>query len=235
MTKKSNARDVELGYWEQNSTKFTKLIRNFLGGADAANNKFQLIKLMFPTFSEEGSIRSSGYNAAKKTDADEHAQRYKVVDIINHPFFTEQYDYDFALLKLDKKINLGEASSPTPICLPPANTFDSMMSSFKGKNMTVSGWGMADEKAGGTTRILQKLDVPWMEFSKCKEFYGDLMTRRMICLGFEQGVKDACTGDSGGPLVFKTATKQWQQFGIVSWGKKLARSGGSRCNIYYYH
>lgn len=94
------------------------------------------------------------------------------------------------------------------------------MAGWSGQNFTVAGWGKSDEKAGGSTRVLQKLDVPYIDWSKCeKKIPADILTRRMLCAGHEGGGKDACTGDSGGPLIHKMPTKQFWQVGVVSWGK----------------
>ncbi len=43
------------------------------------------------------------------------------------------------------------------MCLPPANIREN---AFEGTMPWVVGWGMPDENAGGTTRVLQKLAVP---------------------------------------------------------------------------
>ncbi|OXA50915.1 Plasma kallikrein [Folsomia candida] len=139
---------------------------------------------------EMGSIRGSGYNLKLKTDEEEKTQRYRVAEIIMHPLFTEQYDYDFALLRLEKKIDLTASDSPTPICLPPPNLPDA---TFEDTNPWVVGWGMPDENAGGTTRVLQKLSVPILPLKRCQKWLPGLVTQRMICAGFEEGKKDACT------------------------------------------
>ncbi len=41
-------------------------------------------------YREEGSIRGSGFDSKAVTDADEHSQRYKIVEIIMHPLMNEQ-------------------------------------------------------------------------------------------------------------------------------------------------
>ncbi|ODM91555.1 Transmembrane protease serine 9 [Orchesella cincta] len=146
-----------------------------------------------------GSVRGPGYDLDKVTDADEKTLRFEVEELISHPLFTPKYDYDFALLKLDRKIDLGDADSPTPVCLPPADTYDTF--SLDEKNLTVAGWGLAHEKAKASTRLLQKLVVPFMTRKVCGGFLAKHLTNRMICSGFEEGIKDACTGDSGGPLI----------------------------------
>ncbi|CAL8121400.1 unnamed protein product [Orchesella dallaii] len=156
-----------------------------------------------------GSIRGAGYDMDDKTDADEKTQRFGVAEVILHPLFTVKYDYDFALLRLDRKIDLADSDAPTPVCLPPVTTFDSL--DLTGANFTVSGWGLAHEKAGGTTRLLQKLVVPFLSREKCEQFLPNQLTNRMICFGYEDGKKDACSGDSGGPLVYQLPCKQWWQ------------------------
>jgi V8-like Glu-specific endopeptidase len=169
---------------------------------------------------DEGSMQGRGHEFAQTTDEKEGTQRFKVVEIINHPLFTPGYDYDIALLKLDRKIDLKSADAPTPICLPPAASYKE---TYVGLSPTVVGWGLADEVAGATTRLLQKLDVPVIDLDRCRKIMPHELTDRMLCAGFEDGKKDACTGDSGGPLSIKQANKQWVQVGIVSWGEGCAR------------
>lgn len=131
------------------------------------------------------------------TDEDEKTQRYRVDEIITHPLFNEFMDFDFALLKLKQKLDLSVDNAPIPVCLPPADTYDSLMDSWKDKIFTVAGWGKAAENAGASTRRLQKLDVPYMEWDTCKKTSGAkrYLTRRMICAAFKEAGKDACTGE----------------------------------------
>jgi len=167
---------------------------------------------------EKGSIQGAGYGNKAVTDAEESSQRYKVVQMINHPLFTTKYDYDVSLLKLDRKIELTDPNAPTPICLPPINYNET----FEDELATVSGWGLSHQDAGGTTRLLQKLTVPVIPLKKCQKWMPYNLTPRMLCAGYEKGGKDACSGDSGGPLGLKMPNKQWQQIGIVSWGEGCA-------------
>jgi len=51
---------------------------------------------------------------------------------------------------------------------------------------------MPDETAGSTTRLLQKLDVPVLSSESCSKMMEFDLTDRMLCAGFQQGVKDAC-------------------------------------------
>lgn len=168
----------------------------------------------------DGSIRARGWNNKNLTDEEDGAQRFEVAEIINHALFTDKYDYDVSLLRLKKKIPLNGANSVTPICLPPSGKFDETYNNMKA---TVAGWGLGDQNAGASTRLLQKLVVPTIDLADCRKMMPKYtLTQRMVCAGFKEGVKDACTGDSGGPLVRQKPNKQFEQFGIVSWGEGCA-------------
>jgi hypothetical protein len=99
---------------------------------------------------------------------------------------TLRYDYDYALLRLEKKIDLSAADAPTPICLPAASKVNE---TYEGTKPWVVGWGMPDENAGATTRVLQKLAVPIIPMKKCQGWLPGLVTPRMICAGYEDGKK----------------------------------------------
>lgn len=169
---------------------------------------------------EQGSIRGHGWDLKNATDEDEGRIRLKVKKIINHPLFTEKYDFDVSLLRLENKLNL-KTLGLAPICLPRVGDHRT----YNGVKATVSGWGKPDELAGSTTRILQKLKVPIIATDECEDMMDFDLTDRMMCAGFEQGGQDACMGDSGGPLVARRKDNKHQLFqvGIVSWGEGCAR------------
>jgi hypothetical protein len=97
-----------------------------------------------------------------------------------------RYDYDVALLRLEKKVDLSAADAPTPICLPGPGQYDQ---TFESEIPTVIGWGMARDNAGGTTRLLQKLKVPVIPLKKCQSWVSSVLTQRMLCAGYEEGEK----------------------------------------------
>ncbi|XP_069690324.1 trypsin-7-like [Periplaneta americana] len=70
------------------------------------------------------------------------------------------------------------------------------------------------QEGGRASRILQKVEVPIVEVSRCRSLYSDQLPEHQICAGYpEEGGKDSCQGDSGGPLVVGG-----RQIGVVSWG-----------------
>lgn len=148
---------------------------------------------------------------------DANAEKFTPVKIIKHPNWNSStMDYDYALVKLDKK------SSYTPIKL---NTI-AYATEKEGVTYTVAGWGTTSE-GGSISNTLMKVDVPFVNKETCKAAYTEDkidITDRMLCAGFEQGGKDSCQGDSGGPLVYKTKSSgNYYLVGVVSWGIGCAR------------
>jgi len=60
---------------------------------------------------------------------------------------------------------------------------------YETKNATVAGWGLAHEKAGASTKVLQKLIVPVLPLAKCREIVFATITDRMMCAGYLTGGK----------------------------------------------
>ncbi|XP_001603672.1 trypsin-1 [Nasonia vitripennis] len=84
----------------------------------------------------------------------------------------------------------------------------------------LSGWGVLHETDNKMSYVLQKVEIPLVPKSKCRELlrkYGGL-AKGQFCAGFMSGGKDACQGDSGGPFVVGR-----KLYGLVSWGKGCAR------------
>ncbi|XP_055299886.1 serine protease filzig-like isoform X2 [Sitodiplosis mosellana] len=143
----------------------------------------------------------------------------KVKEIIYHPEFNNRtFDNDLALLKLERPIQYD--THIVPICLPVHGA------DFTDRIATVSGWGRL-RYGGRFPTVLQEVDVPIIENSKCQEMIHKLGYTKMIlpstlCAGYDEGEKDSCEGDSGGPLVVQRPDKRWELAGTVSSGIKCA-------------
>ncbi|XP_031334999.1 serine proteinase stubble-like [Photinus pyralis] len=134
---------------------------------------------------------------------------------IVHPkynFFT--YEYDLALVKLDKSLEFAPHISP--ICLPASDDL------LIGENATVTGWGRLSE--GGTLpSVLQEVQVPIVSNDRCKSMFlragrHEFIPDIFLCAGHETGGQDSCQGDSGGPLQVKGKDGRYFLAGIISWG-----------------
>lgn len=90
-------------------------------------------------FREAGSIKGKGFDAAHVTDEAERTIRLDIAEIIMHPLFTSGYDFDAALLRLAKPLDLA-AIEATPVCLPKVGD----NRDFLGTIPKVAGWGMPD-------------------------------------------------------------------------------------------
>lgn len=136
--------------------------------------------------------------------------------IIKHPFFNDfTFDYDIALLQLDRPVEYS--ATIRPICLPAADhTFPA------GKAIWVTGWGHTQE-AGQGAMILQKGEIRVINQTTCEHLLPQQITPRMICVGYLSGGVDACQGDSGGPLSSPEADGRMFQAGVVSWGEGCAQ------------
>ena len=169
---------------------------------------------------KKGSIQYGGWNLPQKTDKDEKSLRFPVEEVIIHSQFTRDYDYDAAVIRIRGWIPLvtGESQALVPICLPKAGTYGN---TYAGQNATVVGWGVGQEDASATTRLLQKLFVPILGTARCKSVLKGI-TDRMICAGYLQSGKDSCQGDSGGPLIVKANKSQYKQIRVVSSGEGCA-------------
>ncbi len=141
------------------------------------------------------------------------AEVFTAEKVIRNPGYDYgKTDYDFTLIKLS-----GD-SKYEPIALNSDDFKDSSEVMF-----TTAGWGVTHEGDWDLPDLLQKVDVPFVNNTKCAAAYPDQITDRMICAGYDQGGKDSCQGDSGGPLLMKKDGKN-VLVGVVSWGEGCARS-----------
>ncbi|XP_070700029.1 coagulation factor IXb [Pempheris klunzingeri] len=129
------------------------------------------------------------------------------------------YNHDIALLKLASPVELS--NQRRPICLGPKDFTEDLLRDSS--TSLVSGWGQLKFLGLGATK-LQKLEVPYVERTLCKQSSRDHITRFMFCAGFQNEQKDSCQGDSGGPHA-TNYKGTWFLTGIVSWGEECAMYG----------
>ena len=102
-----------------------------------------------------------------------------------HPSYDSYtLDYDFAILELSSPLSFNAATQA--ISTAGSDPADGTIS-------TVSGWGETLE--GNDDGFLRAVDVPIVSRSLCNSQYAEFggITDSMICAGYEQGGRDACT------------------------------------------
>lgn len=129
------------------------------------------------------------------------------------------YDHDIALVKLTPPVELS--SHRSPICLGPKSFIEKLLRTST--SSLVSGWGRLHFQGREATR-LQKLQVPYVDRTRCKQSSREHVTPYMFCAGFQTEAKDSCQGDSGGPHA-TPYNGTWFLTGIVSWGEECAKDG----------
>uniref|UniRef100_A0A3B4H9X3 Transmembrane serine protease 3a n=1 Tax=Pundamilia nyererei TaxID=303518 RepID=A0A3B4H9X3_9CICH len=143
------------------------------------------------------------------------AQALAVEKIVYHNRYRQKgLDYDIALMKLAKQLEVNGISSVQPICLP------SHGEEFKeGTLCWISGWGATEEDGEYTSVVLRSAVVPLISNQNCNkpEVYKGLISSWMICAGYLEGGIDSCQGDSGGPLACEDSSV-WKLVGATSWG-----------------
>ncbi|CAB4065714.1 Trypsin-1,Hypodermin-B [Lepeophtheirus salmonis] len=147
---------------------------------------------------------------------EENSTSYTVEKIIKHPRFDSRarFDYDYALLRLSRRIIFDKDNQVSPICIP--KSFHPQM-----KNGAVTGWGVMDPNNPNVQASqLQEVSVDYVDFDHCGSSYGkSSITDTMICAAAPEA--DACFGDSGGPLAVNYFGRTYLE-GVVSWGRSCA-------------
>ncbi|XP_076624033.1 inactive CLIP domain-containing serine protease A28 [Colletes latitarsis] len=144
-------------------------------------------------------------------------QEANVKTAVTHPsFYSAGLFHDIAVLILDKPVN--RSINARSICIPRQGSIFPA-----GTDCIGTGWGK--NSFGGTYQTeLRKVEVPIVDKTDCQSRlratklgpYFQLHSSFM-CAGGEIN-RDTCRGDGGGPLICPTATGQYFQAGIVSWG-----------------
>ena len=144
------------------------------------------------------------------------SSKVKVDRVIIHPKYAKaaQFDFDFALLELERPIDFESQDWVRPVCLPEGKP-------VTGETARVSGWGLTDYPQGRPSNKLQYLEVEVMADQTCVDKYRGTaeVTETMVCAATARG--DSCSGDSGGPLTSVRRARH-ELAGLVSWGVRCA-------------
>uniref|UniRef100_A0A667ZE95 Coagulation factor IX n=1 Tax=Myripristis murdjan TaxID=586833 RepID=A0A667ZE95_9TELE len=168
----------------------------------------------------EGKTAAGGEHDLHKSEGTE--KDHFVAEQIIHPHYNDQrsqYNHDIALLKLSAPVELS--NQRRPICLGPKDFTETLLR--EASTSLVSGWGKLRFQ-GPEARKLQKLEVPYVERTRCKGSSREQITRFMFCAGYHSEPMDSCQGDSGGPHA-SNYKGTWFLTGIVSWGEDCAKEG----------
>jgi len=141
-----------------------------------------------------------------------------VQSILLHPKFRKGalYNYDFAILKLERPIDFSAYDWIRPACLP-----DREDNYYENLTAKVSGWGWTNPDFSSQSQRLQEVGVKIMSGEECVDKYNkNEITDKMICA--QSPGADACYGDSGGPMTVMTRGRR-VLVGVVSWGRECAR------------
>uniref|UniRef100_A0A1I8M570 Uncharacterized protein n=1 Tax=Musca domestica TaxID=7370 RepID=A0A1I8M570_MUSDO len=148
-----------------------------------------------------------------RTRKDRNTLQFAVKDIIWGPNFDpDTFEDDIAIMILNQTV-------------PRTYNEYSLIEMNENRNLaagtkcTVSGWGLTEKNLYATK--LRSVEVPIVSRSECSEHYGaENLIDGMLCAGYMNGGRDACSADSGGPLVCND-----KLVGIVSFGVGCAMPG----------
>lgn len=139
-------------------------------------------------------------------------EEFGIEELIPHPQYNVRTSAnDIGLIRLSRNVEYSEYIRA--ICLPATNTFDLE----DGANLAVSGWGVTSF-GGENSRIKKKVSAKVIPIEQCLRLYNN--SRKIVSLDHFCVVEaiPVCQGDSGGPLML-SVKNQWEQVGIVSFGK----------------
>ncbi|XP_065258937.1 serine protease 27-like [Emys orbicularis] len=141
-----------------------------------------------------------------------------VYGIFRHPNYNQSTFFaDIALVQLTEPVNFTDTIRPISL-LGPSTQFPA------GEKCWVTGWGKTGSECKDTLqppRTLQKLQVPLVDVSTCRENFGEQshwIQDDMLCAGSRGDPNGPCKFDSGGPLVCPR-NGSFVLTGIISWGR----------------
>mmetsp|Transcript_22526 Transcript_22526/g.25642 ORF Transcript_22526/g.25642 Transcript_22526/m.25642 type:complete len:437 (+) Transcript_22526:600-1910(+) len=142
-----------------------------------------------------------------------------ITERIPHPMYKEP-DYDYMIMKLDQGVFFDANGNE----IPTVSLNDDFTSPSEEDILTVIGFGSESEE-GRSSPQLQQVNIPYIPHEICNQpasYNGEIKELTMFCAGAVG--KDACQGDSGGPILRRNNNNEYEQIGIVSWGRGCGRS-----------
>jgi len=146
------------------------------------------------------------------------AVNISIAEIYPHPGWDKKQRTNYiAVIRLERPVQFNHKIQPA--CLP---NKDSCFPA--GTACVASGWGYIEE-GGPRSNLLREVAVRLMTTAHCNKpgYYNGKILEGMLCAGYNEGARDACTGDSGGPLVCPLPNGKWVLAGATSWGVGCAR------------
>ncbi|KXJ77832.1 hypothetical protein RP20_CCG006323 [Aedes albopictus] len=139
----------------------------------------------------------------------------EVSQIIIHPGYRRN-GHDIALIRMKQPLPKNYTTHILPICLP--NATDLIHNSFTNKNVSVVGWGRAENVT--TSRYKMYAEITTISNEKYKHVTGKpIEDNQMAAQSSSKAYRDSCTGDSGGPLQIQI-NGTYYLIGIISHGPR---------------
>ena len=161
-----------------------------------------------------------------------HAQERFCDKVIPHPEYNETLNInDVALCKLNSPVYIDQQHTKLIVNNDPnepvTGNNNNNGEEWKGDILTTMGFG-EDKWKGNLQDTLNDVSVTYISNELCsQQNLTTKITPDMLCAGYVNGGKDACTGDSGGPIVKKIITEggptKHLLVGVVSFGYKCAK------------
>jgi hypothetical protein len=154
----------------------------------------------------EGGTISVRVNAYTRTDGIARTAE----KIVPHPDYTNSFDNDIMVLKLNQKVSTQPVAYNTGSNIPVENQV-----------LSIFGFGASSELDSTPSTQLMEVDVFTGDFNECNLQYAFMLDPFLhaCTIGPPEGGKDACDGDGGAPLIVKGRQAATDVIvGIVSFG-----------------
>uniref|UniRef100_A0A182NPS1 Peptidase S1 domain-containing protein n=1 Tax=Anopheles dirus TaxID=7168 RepID=A0A182NPS1_9DIPT len=135
--------------------------------------------------------------------------------IRHHSFRYHGLVNDIALVRVDKSVQTGEATSVVPACLPVNITLNDIL--IHDPYVYIVGWGATETDIMSDVRLVAMMQIEDLNDCRAKlRNSNKVVSSNVICATGINGA-DVCSGDSGGPMVQKFKHK-FYVIGVVNHG-----------------